>query len=268
MSRRHPRAFVAPVLIPIVLLASAPRAGAAAYEGFNYPTNPTTPLNGGTGFLGAWPGGSPVAAGSLTNPGGTLATSGNRVDVGVGFIERRLADVIGTPGTDVWMSWLQRPTTNLPGFQGVLLAQPTGPGSWTGTYYIGEPGSGPGNGTYVIGKGGDDLNVVSSGVPLVANEPVFLVTHFQFREGNDLATLYVNPAPGTTPTGGVTYSGLDMPVVNPIISLQGSGQGPTSFDELRIGSTFAEVAPLVPEPSAAALAASAACVALLRRGRR
>jgi hypothetical protein len=176
---------------------------------------------------------------------------------------------MGTPGTEVWLGWLQRADVVIPGHHGLLLAEPTDEiGSWRGTYFIGEPGTGPGNGTYVIGKGGDDLNVASSGVPVVPGATAFLVAHLQFREGNDLATLYVNPAPGSLPaTGGVTYSGLDMPVINPIISLRGSFGATYAFDELRVGPTYASVAPLVPEP-AGALAAFITSAALLRRRRR
>jgi hypothetical protein len=81
--------------------------------------------------------------------------------------------------------------------------------------------------------------------------------------------LALNPAPGASaPTGGVTYTGLDMRVVNPIVAFRGFPLDTVlAFDELRIGPTYASVAPLVPEPASAPLAASAAVGALLRRRR-
>jgi hypothetical protein len=115
----------------------------------------------------------------------------------------------------------------------------------------------------VIGRAG----VVSSGVPAVANQTAFLVAHFQFREGNDLATLYVNPTPGVLPTGGVTYSGRDQPVVNPAPGFTAFSVQPATFafDELRVGDSYFEVAPAVPEP---APVAAAGVALILLAGRR
>ena len=268
------RRLLTPIVVPFLMLSIVSSARADAYDGFDYPPGNAGPQNGGTGFVAGsrWQFAT-VAAGSLSDPSGTLATTGNHAQAGQSFVERRLEQVMGTPGTDVWVSWLQRRDRNLPGFQGLLLARPTGTG-WSGTYFVGEPGAGPGDNTYVIGAGGDDFNVVSSGVPVVPNETAFLVAPLQFREGNDLATLYVNPTPGAAaPAGGVTYSGLDMPLVNPILSFQGTGPagGPAvvhAFDELRVGDSYADVAPAVPEPACAAFAAVVACAGLVRRARR
>jgi hypothetical protein len=161
-------------------------------------------------------------------------------------------DTWGAPGTDVWVSWLQRRDQNKPGFQGLVILNPLPDGhTFNGVYFVGEPGSGSADNTFVIGRAGDDATVVSSGVPVGPNQTTFLVAHFQFQDGNDLATLFVNPTPGSVaPTGGVTYSGLDMPLIQPFVELDGSGIGAThAFDELRIGSSYVAVAP-VPEPAA------------------
>jgi hypothetical protein len=154
-------------------------------------------------------------------------------------------------------------------FQGLAISQRIGSGT-ADFYFIGEPGGGPADGTYVIGRAGDDFTVVSSGVPAVPNETAFLVAHLQFREGNDLATLYVNPTPGAAaPSGGVTYSGLDMPIIFPLPTFLGvsNNQAATAnqFDELRIGGSYAAVAPAVPEPAAAWVIATAAVIARRRR---
>ena len=278
-ARPNPRTLVLALSLPL-LLAPARLARGDAYEGFDYPAGRDIPMSGGSGFAPRtgssgqvpWSIAATVAPGSLSDPTGTLATTGNHLTPSFPPI-RRLEQVMGAPGTDVWISFLQRRDRNLNGFQGLLLSEPRGTGS-VGTYFIGEPGFGPADGTYVIGKAGDDFNVVSSGVAVVPNETAFLVAHLQFREGNDLATLYVNPAPGAAaPAGGVTYSGFDMPLVNPILSLQilSPSSGPTvlhSFDEVRIGDSYAEVAPAVPEPAAAALVACAAGLLLPRRRKR
>jgi hypothetical protein len=274
---------IAAALVWLSLLSVASPAWADAYEGFDYPVGPRTTLwRGGSGFIdgsgdlnmpNGWNGsGGGIGAGSLSNPAGTLATSGNHLQLtgAPQDLRRRLGQTFGTPGTDVWVSWLQRLDSNQSTFHGLLFSEPTSPTSSRGLYFIGEPGFGPGNGTYVIGRPGDDLNAVSSGVPVVANETVFLVAHFEFREGNDRATLFVNPAPGAaTPTGGVTDEGFDMPLINPIVSFTGMAGGPItySFDEFRVGDSYAAVAPIVPEPAAALIAAGALALTTLRRRR-
>ena len=244
-------------VLGLSLLTLAPAARGDLYQGFgaHYPPD------------------NFVAAGSLADPSGTLATSGNHLrspnysDYTAGPL-----DTWGTPGTDLWVSWLQRRDLNKPGFQGLVVEDPQPDGQTRyGVYFIGDPGTGPGDNTYVIGRAGDDLNVVSSGVPVGPNQTAFLVAHFQFRDGNDLATLFVNPTPGTVePTGGVTYSGLDMPIDQPFVELLGTSYNSNGavqeFDELRIGGTYAAVAPVAPEP--AGLVVIGAMVMLLRRTRR
>ena len=137
---------------------------------------------------------------------------------------------------------------------------------------FGEPGGGPGDGTYVVEQAGNDFAAVSSGVSVVPGRTDFLVAHLQFRDGNDLATLFVNPAPGAAePSGGVTYGGLDMPVLNPLVQLLGASDntGVTSaFDEVRFGDTYAAVAPAAPEPACGALFLGAMALGLGRRDRR
>ena len=288
MYRRRRRAVCRIVVVLLVVLAAAPAALADAYEGFDYAVGPqrNRPLpelwgstwDGGSGFVNGNEGMTPagwtsafqasIGAGSLADPTGTLAGTGNHLVTGTGP-HRRLAHTIGEPGTELWVGWLQRQNQNSSGFafHGLNFLLPTGPNSATATYFIGEPGSGPGDGTYVIGRAGDDANVVSSGVPAVANQTAFLVARFQFREGNDLATLYVNPTPGVLPTGGVTYSGLDQPVLNPPLGFSTGAVAPASFafDELRVGDSYFEVAPAVPEPAAAAAAVLMLLAARRRR---
>lgn len=268
-------AFLSSHVPLLAILAIAPPADADAYEGFDYPTGRDVNMNGGSGFapngpfLG-WIADGAIATGSLSDPSGTLATSGNHVAAPGASLHRRLQQVMGTPGTDVWLSWLQRSGSPQSGWHGLVIGNPTLPhGSFTGVYFIGEPGSGPGNGAYVIGKAADDENVISSGVPVVADRTAFLVAHLQFHDGNDVATLYVNPLPGeAAPGAGVTYTGLDMPVVNPIVAFRGFQLDTIlAFDELRVGPTYASVAPPVPEPAGASLGALVASAALLRRRR-
>ena len=110
-------------------------------------------------------------------------------------------------------------------------------------------------------------------------DTLFLVLSYTFNSGvsNDVARLYVNPIPGSleganTPV--VTTSGTVADVSNDQIQaffLRNNSVEPavTQIDDLRVGTTWADVTP-VPEPSAAALAGCAFLVLLgryrLRRG--
>jgi hypothetical protein len=56
--------------------------GGTAYEPFDYaPGTPKTNWSGGSGFINKWQAdGGSIVAGSLTDPTGTLATSGNHAE--------------------------------------------------------------------------------------------------------------------------------------------------------------------------------------------
>ena len=278
ISYRRALALAVPILFHVYAFSGSGAFGAAR-DSFEYPVGQFGPANGGTGFAGPWGGllGSQVVAGSLSDPSGLLATSGNRIeDRNVFAPERKLAGTVGTPGTELWLGFLMRRDRDEPGWFGLQLRRQTAPGSSEGgAYFIGEPGSGAANGTWGVGQPVDDTSFVSSGVPFVANQTTFLVARIQFTAANDPITLFVNPTPGVLPTGGVTYTGTNFqPFLEPTVALSGANHlfdpaNPTvfSFDELRVGSSYAEVAPIMPEPSSALMLLALAATGLVRRRR-
>jgi hypothetical protein len=199
--------------------------------------------NGGTGFTGRWTDiQGEIAPGSLSDPTGTLATAGNHAD---GTSMKRQIDFLAG---EYWLSYLMRRSGSLSGAQssGLSIA---GFRDFSGTYFIGEPGGGVGDNTLVIGSG-DDNAYVSSGVPFEPGRDYLIVAHIGLVEGNDIATLYVNPTPGAAePTGGVTFTGTDFIPDLATFSFVSQGEAVASFDELRVGTTYAEVAPLVSDPT-------------------
>jgi hypothetical protein len=131
-----------------------------------------------------------------------------------------------------------------------------------------------GQGDLFIGKNGSGLNWglehtggdSYSGVAATSNQTVLLVLRADYTSGNDTFKLYVNPTssaePGTadaTLTYNIgTQNGLGL-----------NAGGPTSFDEIRIGTTFADVTPsLVPEPGTMSLVAIGLVTLLGYRSRR
>jgi hypothetical protein len=120
--------------------------------------------------------------------------------------------------------------------------------------FFGKPGESA-VGQYVVEDRGSQPNQVSSGVNAVVGETAFLVLKAEFGAagGNDRFTLYANPTPGgAEPAGGAVKTSSNIGTVT---GLTLYSTGAFSFDEIRVGTTFADVAPggapVVPLPSAA-----------------
>jgi hypothetical protein len=275
--RLYMRAFAFTlVALSVLAVGRVSRAALLAYEGFDYAGvgSDVAGQAGGTGFAGPWaPGGFnasvsdnyDVAAGSV--PFGLLLTGGNRAASGptnaIAGVTRPLAAPVGADGTTRYFSVVLRPEGTLGagafnGFFGVTLETAGEP-----ELYFGKPGDGA-IGQYVVEDRGG-AGQVSSGVPAVVGQAALLVLKAQFNPGNDVFTLYVNPAPGgPEPAAGAVKSGSN---VGPVTGLTIYSTGAFSIDEIRMGDTFADVTPVVPEPSAALCLCLAAAGPLLGRHR-
>jgi hypothetical protein len=161
-----------------------------------------------------------------------------------GGLQRTLASAIpGTPGTSVWVSF---------------IARHTGPtsSSWLG---VKLPCSGPGSDPFLfIGKPFGESNWgidngSSGGVQrllLPAVQKIRCVARVDFRAGRDDVTVWTNPALNAEPA--VADAGLHLPAYGNFADLRkvlietGSTGGAVSnsIDEVRIGSTYAEVTPV------------------------
>jgi hypothetical protein len=255
----------------------AAEAALLAYDGFDYAPAGSDLLgnSGGFGFLTPWrPGGFnasintnyDVQSGSLSSGG--LVTSGNRVSTNavtaIAGLTRDLLTPLGVPGTTRYLSFLLRPEGQLHagafnGFLGVVLEQPVEP-----ELFVGKPGGAAIN-RYVLEDRGGSLQI-SSGVPTVVGETVFLVLKAQFTAGNDQFTLYMNPVPGAPePATGTVKNNSNAGTV---AGLTIYSTGAFSIDELRLGETFADVTPVVPEPATLLLALwpAVAVIGARRRG--
>jgi len=242
----------------LILLASAPAllsgrlaAQSILDEPFDYlPAGGDLLGNdGGSGFAGPWIASGfnatihnnyDIALGSLSLEG--LGAKGNRIISApvnsIAGLGRNLATPIGAgETTTVYLSLLLRPEGTLGqgqfnGFFGVYLD-----GTGNSDLFVGKPGSAP-VGRYVLeDRGGSGQ--VQSGVTPVAGTTVLLVVRAELRPGPDRFTLYANPDPcEPEPATGTVKSNLDLGDITAIVIYS---TGAFSLDELRMGSSFADV---------------------------
>lgn len=253
-------------LLGLLLACPAARAQVAAYEGFAYPAGRDLDFqDGGSGFVGPWSGGPfdvELRGSAVIMPGslaaGALGTAGNRVAV-TGFGQapasfgRFLAEPLGAPGTTAWLGF---------------VIDGSGPGNGGGVILGGtttDPDAPPLGGLGV----GDPLDGETFGLARVlpgstgpagrSRVPVggraLLVVRMRFAAGADTFDLFVNPTPGgaapATPDASVRFEiGQNVDRVE-LFSWAGHG-----LDELRLGDSFAAVAPAGGVPPAPASPAS------------
>jgi hypothetical protein len=250
-NRRHLRSG-ARVLAVSALLVLGPQAwaGQIAHEGFtaSFPIY----ANGGTGFAGPWRQGGFNAFASgyvpldrslcharLRSEGGSV--SGAAFGAINGAV-RDLAQPLGA-GT-VYVSFLIQPQGTLHegifnGFFGLTLN-----GSQGNDLFIGKPGAGA-VAQYVLEHRGGFGQVPSLG-SAATGRTTLLVLKAEFLPGNDLFTLYVDPAVGRPePASGTVKADLDLGTV-PRIGIYSSGA--FAVDAIRIATSYAEVVPSGDEP--------------------
>jgi hypothetical protein len=233
----------------LVLTGRPGRADQLAYDGFrlSFPVY----ASGGTGFTGPWAQGgfNAFASGygleeaSLCYP--KLQRSGGSVSgdafSAINGVLRSLRQPLGSDNTTAYISFLVRPEGALNagifnGFLGLTLN-----GTLGSDLFIGKPGGGAENRYVLENRGG--FGQVSSNTEAVVGRTALLVVKAQFRTGADVFTLYTNPAPGSPePATGVVKSDLDLGMV-PAIGIYSSGA--FTLDEIRIGTTYADVVPAV-----------------------
>lgn len=295
---RHP--FRPASLLTAVAVVSAMTADRAVgapvgSDGFTYGVTPPVALNGqngGSGFTGAWAANSTTFPTNVVDPptdlvfnvtGGGTINGGNRAvqfaATGANVVDDAARRVLSTTQTgDVWVSWLIRGTQ-------MNTAAASGTGHFISFFFQDGTGA-PGVNTAQFGLninaggGGTDffsrIGGTNSFAGNVANDATFLVVGHFFKSagGNyDRLELWVNPefddelAPLVVTSGG---SGIAQ-VTDIGFRAARTGNSPTAIwvDELRIGTTWADVVP-VPEPATAGglgLAVAGLVVAMRRRAK-
>ncbi len=255
----------------VITVSAMPTVSAAetaiCYEGFDYVKSAITNFNGGSGWASGWSvqdevantvndfavdNISPIA---VTN----LRQAGNYMKLGQGFSQcGRSLDIrttgafknylnannnIGKAGTTLWFSSIVRPQS---GNKTCNVSFNNSGVPWWGENETKKVSFGGFGGTYWgFGFGHDAAQVqYLSTVPIVNNVPVFLVAKVDFGATNTV-TLYINPTPGNAPTGtpvvGTTTSNIEFKNLGVGF---GYGSDKMGLDEIRFGTTYADVAPI------------------------
>jgi hypothetical protein len=248
---------------------SRAHAGLTAYDSFS-DTPVGIPLigtsNSGTGFVDPWhPGGFnaslfanyTIASGSLADDG--LLTAGNSITTAaqqaISGLSRDLSVPLGAAGTTAYLSVLLRPEGVLDagvlgGYFGLYLNASTTTPTLSQDLFLGKPGI---SDVYDLeDRGGTNRQFTNTTAGV--GRTVLLVLRADFTSGIDKFTLYVNATPGgPEPSSGTVKQDSN---VGTISSLTLYSTGAYSVDEIRIGTTFADVVPAaVPEPSSIVLVA-------------
>ncbi len=228
------------------------RASRIAYEPFDYPVGPIVGDNGGIGFSGSWSSqpGFNVTSGTLSSPADQGA--GNAAElIGFASISRNLSTSFGADGTDIWLSYLTDPIS-VGYFSALDLNLENG---WFPTVGIlgGPDGVGPASAYWGMDQGSNSAGGSPQGysetltsVPIVLGQTTLLAVHLTSSGGTWELALYVNPGSSEPGTPDATMTVADG---GSFRSLQFWGNGgDVIYDELRIGTTYADVVP-GPEPS-------------------
>jgi hypothetical protein len=278
----------------VFLLPLCPQLHATllVYESFDYAANGNLGgQNGGIGFSsaanGIWtdasqPGNEDlIRPGSLAYPG--LQTAGNSLSMvsPTNILDptssRRLTTIKPAAGDSTWVSFLfALENTSAPlsstDFACFTVSPSSGLGAGPFIGVFDDPNGAPGDKVFGIGSSqGTALSL--STVSLEEGQVYFLMARIDWVNGNETVTLYVNPAVGAE-AGSLTPSAVTTALnvangsnVNQMsaIGLFAGGVGTEwAFDEIRVGTTLADVAP-IPEPSSLALVCLSGVGMLLRQ---
>jgi hypothetical protein len=250
----HPSLHSLSAAVLLLLSVIASRAALIAYEPFDYEANgPIVGQTNGFGFSSAWvPGGFNarlfdlfhINSGALSFPG--LATKGTNHATGeapppgtpgIAGVGRVLATNLAVPGATYYLSFLHQTEADQE-YGSIVLGTGTGK-----ELSIGKSAT---PSRYNIAQRGGVGRVFSEIQP-AAGETVFLVVKMEFRNGPDKFTLFVNPKPGRPePISTAVKEDLDLEEAEMIYLYS---RGGWSVDEIRLGTTWADVTPAQKLPS-------------------
>lgn len=266
----------------------AARGEVLFYDGFGYTAG--TSLDGKVNANGnAWTSGGSqpftVAGSSLSyldlQTSGGSAVSG-APSSGSAYSDGLINTGLGTPNSGVyWVSFLEQQTGGGSAYQGAYAMLE----DFYGNKFVqaGSAFTGNSPNDYVVGPGGSYGYFGANAFPTLDTgsataSTVFIVLKYDFGTADGGAdnkvTAYFNPTPGA-PEGSLVALGSVSTNSDTVMSLgairlgvENQYNGDVIFDELRIGTSFADVAPVAVVPEGGAVVGVVVPVMLLGRRRR
>ena len=257
------------VLLAMAVYASPASAALLAYEGFDYDVAGLDGTDGGYGFAGAWNGTSVLSNDdtNLANAGtGNTVTGGHLSTAYAAGSRRALATTLTFNAGDEWyMSWLMKPI----------------PGNWlalklsNGAHSAGEYS----HRGFMFYQSGSNYAVGGASAPTIvwdggytAGDTMFVVAQIKADPANSrwINAVAIYESPDAAPASfdyerdyGVT-SGDDS---RPLDHIQFWTNGGGAIDEIRIGTTYADVvgSSEIPEPASLLFLATGMGLMLIRR---
>ena len=273
--------FSAFVAFTAMLIGSNVPAALIAFDSFEYDagTDNLNGKNGGFGFTAGWSGTAGVQ--EVRTPGSNypnLFTLGNKAFISASNQNFRTltSGNVGAGDSTVWISFIgQRVGVNNIRFFGLSFYEGDVNTSANERFTIGENSNNSNDqwGAHFTSAGTPRLDVAGTSV---TTESLLLARIDYHSAANDDFYLWVNPdlsaGEPTTGTAGASSVGLQNLAFDRLSiragTLNGGNIGEANYDEIRIGSTFADLL-AVPEPSSLLLAfCAASCFACLRGWRR
>lgn len=238
-----------------------------ATEPFDYPAGGLVGQNGGSGFSGAWTGNAGVGVFNpgLTYPGyNAVGNAAFTPGSGNGAFRQLSSTQGAVDGGVTYVAFLtQAPDASEPEYAGLSLFQGA-----TEKLFIGKRFQ---QTTYGIERSGTSSFANSSAASSTGTH--LLIAKIVFGSGdtpgNERIFFYVDPPLSTGPIG-PTFVLPDVPSFSfDTIRVQSGNVGESyNFDDVRIGTSLADVVAITPEPATAGLVAVGALAVLARRARR
>jgi hypothetical protein len=242
-------------IISITIITNIARADLTAYEGFDYNVNESlTGLDGGIGWSSAWTtngglGGivvkgltySDVNGNQLVRSGGAYAVNSAQ------HFYQTIRDTdltFGTAETSVWLSFIIQQASISTGTNYATGTIGTGYsfGSNAMIAGIGGPTAYPFINSFYASSGG----IADTSLTMLSGESAFLVLRFDFStSGNDTLNLWYNPTLDNLPGEPLLMlSSKNYASVISGLTLAHGDNRSFIYDEIRIGTDFASVAPI------------------------
>ena len=255
-------------------LCSAASAALTVYDGFDYGavSGDLTGKNGGSGFSGAYTDGGNSTIYSTTGlTYGTLETAGGASLTADGGTATTLnfRGFTAISSGETWISFLaqRNGAASTTTFAGLSFYNSAGIAAADSEFSISNAGTG---GTWRLfdNNNGGATTSVPTTITIASDTTYLLVARILWGAGaggTETVSLFVNPALGLTPVTADASRDINMATNIDKVRIAGASGVNYTFDEIRIGDSFASVTPVPEASTSTALLLGLASLAFRRR---